>query len=249
VAALVGLGRLAPVRQVLANVVERRAPGIWGSVVCRKRYIDEQAVAAIGAGAGAVVNLGAGLDTRACRLPALAAVPVFEVDLPENIDLKRARLGRLPPGQAAHVRLVPLDFERQDLGAALAAAGYAGEHPACFIWEAVTQYLAEAGVRATLRTLAQARPGSRLAFTYVQQDFIDGAARYGLEALYQGMVVKYKLWHFGLAPRAVGPLLAEYGWREVEQLGGAEFVARYVRPAGRALAVSEVERTVLAEKV
>jgi O-methyltransferase involved in polyketide biosynthesis len=38
----------------------------------------------------------------------------------------------------------------------------------------VTQYLTEPGVRKTLDFLARAAGGSRLAFTYVRKDFLEG---------------------------------------------------------------------------
>jgi O-methyltransferase involved in polyketide biosynthesis len=60
--------------------------------------------------------------------------------------------------------------------------------------------------------------------------------------------VRQQLWRFCLDPEQVGAFLSEYGWREVEQLGSAEFTARYVRPSGRAMPVSEMERTVYAVK-
>ena len=67
----------------------------------------------------------------------------------------------------------------QELGAVLAAHGYPASRRTFFIWEAVTQYLSEDGIRATFNFLAQAAPGSRLAFTYIRKDFIDGQARVG----------------------------------------------------------------------
>jgi O-methyltransferase involved in polyketide biosynthesis len=62
-------------------------------------------------------------------------------------------------------------------------------------------------------------------------------------------VVDSPLWRFGLHPDDVGPLLAEYGWRELDQVGPAEYAARYLRPAGRDSAVSEIERAVCAETI
>jgi hypothetical protein len=64
--------------------------------------------------------------------------------------------------------LVPIDVETQDL-ADLANHGYRPERPTFFVWEAVTQYLTEAGVRKTFDFLATAAPGSHLVFTYVAQ--------------------------------------------------------------------------------
>jgi hypothetical protein len=67
---------------------------------------------------------------------------------------------------------------------------------------------------------------------------------YGAQRIYREAVQKRRLWHFGLNPHQVGDFLAEYGWREVEQVGPAEYAARYVQPAGRDTSVSEIERAV-----
>lgn len=234
-------------RNLLIGVTEKTAHGIWGSMLCRKRYIDDSIQASLGS-MDALVNLGAGFDTRAYRLPGLATLPVFEVDTPENIAAKQARLlahyGQLP----ATVRLVPIDFERQELAAVLADQGYRAERRTFFVWEAVTQYLSEAAVRKTFAFLAQAASGSRLVFTYVRKDFIDGVNLYGAGPTYQRFRVKQPLWHFGLEPEQVATFLREYGWEEVEQLGSAELTARYIAPSGRAMPVSEIERVVSAMK-
>jgi O-methyltransferase involved in polyketide biosynthesis len=52
-----------------------------------------------------------------------------------------------------------------------------------------------------------------------------------------------------MVPERVGDFLAAYHWREVEQLGSEECVERYIRPSGRDLRVSHVERLVYAERV
>ena len=78
-----------------------------------------------------------------------------------------------------------LDFERDDLIATLTEHGYRADARTFFIWEGVTQYLTEDAVRATLGALQGAPPGSRLVFTYVRRDFIDGANMYGAAMLYK----------------------------------------------------------------
>src|SRR3989304_983617 len=64
VKALVRLTRWAPVRKFLSNIADNRGRGVWGGVLCRKRYMDDKLVEALSTGIQAVVNLGAGLDTR-----------------------------------------------------------------------------------------------------------------------------------------------------------------------------------------
>ena len=63
---------------------------------------------------------------------------------------------------------------------------------------------------------------------------------YGAEAAYQSFVVKHGLWKYSTTPERVDTLLAEYGWRETEQLGSAEYRDRYLLPAGRNHPVSEM---------
>jgi methyltransferase (TIGR00027 family) len=245
---IVRLTRWGPARGLLMNLTEKTAHGIWGSMLCRKRYIDDKLLEAIGA-IDAVVILGAGLDTRAYRMAELRTLPVFEVDLPENITYKRARLQKLYGELPASVHLVPIDFERQNLERLLADHGYRVGQRTFFVWEAVTQYLTEDAVRKTFDFLAKAASGSRLAFTYIRQDFMDGINLYGAAVTYQRFRVKQQLWHFGMVPEQVAAFLGAYGWREAEQMGSQEFVARYVRPCGRELPVSEMERSVYAEKL
>ncbi|PRC55555.1 SAM-dependent methyltransferase, partial [Mycobacterium sp. ITM-2017-0098] len=85
--------------------------------------------------------------------------------------------------------------------------------------EGVTQYLSPEAVRTTLTQLGDAAPGSRLIFTYVRQDFIDGTNPYGAEAVYRRFRKRRQVWRSGLVPERVGDLLADYGWRLVEQAG------------------------------
>lgn len=236
---------LRPVASWIVNRTEAKVPGLWGGIMARKRYIDD---AIAGSPTGAVVNLGAGFDTRPYRLTALADVPTWEVDLASNIDRKRSRLRKIFGEVPAHVTLVPIDFDREDLAIVLASHGYPDDNPTLFIWEGVTQYLSEAGIRATFAFLAAAPAGSRLVFTYTPRDFIDGDALYGQEYLYDKMRVKDRIWHFGFEPDAIETVVGDHGWRLLEHLGYDKLAERYVRPTGRELGWMAIERIVLAEK-
>ncbi|WAS91902.1 class I SAM-dependent methyltransferase [Nannocystis punicea] len=230
------------------RAAEKKTPGIWGSILCRKRYADDKVAEAIAAGIDQVVILGAGLDTRAYRLAVPAGVAAFEVDLPVNIAYKRERLRDIFGAEPERVALVPVDFQTDDLAAALETSGVRFERPIMVVWEGVTQYLTEDGFRSTLRVLSRAATGSQLIFTYVRADFLTGANFYGAEALYQDMRLKYEVWRFGIAPENAGGLLGEYGWTEREQVGRREYMTRFIEPSGRDLSVSDLERFVHAEK-
>lgn len=245
---IVRMSRWAPVRQMLMAVTEKRAPGMWAAVACRKRYADERVASSVSASIGAVIILGAGLDTRAYRLAAPAGIDTYELDLAANSEFKRERLQAFFGSVPKNVRLLPVDFDSDDLSAALTKCGFPVERPTMFVWEGVTQYLTEDGVRRTLAFLSGAAPGSQLVFSFVRQDFLNGTDFHGAEPLYRQFVEGYRVWHFGLAPEAVAPLLNEYGWVENEQVGAAEFVEKYVQPTGRDLKVAEIERIVWATK-
>jgi len=244
----VGATRLAPLRRAVIGASERSGPGMWANIACRKHYIDDNLQQALG-DVDAVVILGAGFDTRAYRLARDSDIPVFEVDQPLNVDRKKNVVARVLGTPPASVRLVPVDFERDDLMAVLAAHGYRPDGRTFFAWEGVTQYLTEPAVRATFAQLAQAAPGSRLDFTYVRREFIDGDELYGAPVLYRRMRQRRQVWKFGLMPEEVADFLAPYGWRLIEQAGPDEFMNRYVRPSGRTLDTSQLEWSAYAAKV
>ncbi|NVN50249.1 SAM-dependent methyltransferase [Mycolicibacterium hippocampi] len=244
---LVRLTRFDAVRRTALAAVDRSGPGLWASIACRKRYIDERLSDPI-IEFDTVVVLGAGLDTRAYRIARHSELPVFEVDQKVNIEHKAAVVQRALGAAPASVHLVEVDFEHDELIPALEAHGYRGGDRTFFIWEGVTQYLTPEAVRETLRQLSDAAPGSRLIFTYVRQDFIDGTQRYGAEAVFRRFRQRTQVWKSGLVPEEVGELLAEYGWRLVEQAGPSYFRDTYIRPTGRVLSASPIEWTVLAER-
>lgn len=242
---LVGTMRLAPLRRMLIGVLDRSGPGLWTNLTCRKRYIADRLDDALD-DVDAVVVLGAGLDTLAYRLTRRTRIPTFEVDQPVNVARKIATVRRALGTPPLSVRAVALDFERDDLLTALHEHGWRPDYRTFFVWEGVTQYITEDAVRATLEGLRATAPGSRLVFTYVRRDFIDGTNLYGVPPWFHRRM--RGLWHFGLHTEDVAGFLAGYGWRLVEQAGPGELVERYVKPAGRDLTASELEWSVYAEK-
>jgi len=245
----VWLTRPSWMRDWMIGMSEKKTPDVWAIFPCRKRYIEEKVAEAVVDQTEALVNLGAGFDTLAYRLDALADVPVWEVDQPVNIEAKRSGLEKVLGEVPAHVTLVSIDFDSEDLAGALASHGYALDKKTFFILEAVTQYLTEAGIQTTFDFLAKAPAGSRLAFTYVRKDFIEGKALNSLDDFHKRMVLKDKSWLFGIDPEDVADFLGGYGWRVLEHVGYEELAERYVKPTGRQLQATAIERVVYAEKM
>jgi methyltransferase (TIGR00027 family) len=247
--AAVGVCRVSGLRRLMINASERSIPGSWGALLARKRYGDDQVRQALEAGIGQVVFLGAGFDTRSARLVLPAEATAYEIDLPANVTAKRQRLTRVLGDLPDRIRLVEIDFGTDDLMATLTGAGFDSAAPALFVWEAVTQYLDEAAVQATLAALGKAAVGSRLIFTYVLKELIEGTDLHDAEGLYRRFVIKHPIWHFGLDQDEVEPLLKPYGWSVCEDVGPAEYAERYFRPAGRELTAMSIERFVRADKI
>jgi methyltransferase (TIGR00027 family) len=132
-------------------------------MVARTVAIDDAIRAA---GARQLVLLGAGLDGRAWRMPELGESIVWEVDHPDSQARKRSRAAALTQ-TAREVRFVPVDFTRDPLGDALAAAGHDPAAPTTWVWEGVVMYLTRAEVDATLAVVsARSAPGSHLVILY-----------------------------------------------------------------------------------
>jgi methyltransferase (TIGR00027 family) len=156
------LGGAAPLYR---RAMRASSLGLIDHAVLRTQAIDVHLDAALESGIDQVVILGAGLDARAWRLPALERATVFEVDHPATQQYKRARVG----GKAAHaeVRYVAVDFERELFSQGLRDSGFRPNDPTVWIWEGVAMYLPIDSIFDTLRQLTElSSPGSKLAMTY-----------------------------------------------------------------------------------
>lgn len=166
--------------QIADRAFERMQPAVRDRIIdeldivaARVHAIDRELEQAVAQGLRQVVILGAGLDTRAFRMSALAAVDVFEVDHPATQAFKTRRAAKLPalPVLAKSLRFVKVDFERESLGPALTTAGFDPTQPSAWIWEGVVMYLTDAALAETLRSIATlSAEGSKLLVQYHEPD-------------------------------------------------------------------------------
>ena len=244
------LTKISVFRNLIVDLTEKLLPGGWSCFLVRKRYIDEHLLEAVGnREVEAVVNLGAGFDTRLYRFEALRNIPCWEVDQPINIAAKERVLKSALKTVPENVTLTGINFVEQEIGELLKQSGYQAGAKTFFVWEAVSQYLNDAAVKKVFDFFAKAPAGSQLVFTYIPRDFIDGTNLYNQEKFYKRVVLKDKIWQFGFDPTTLGELLGRIGWKLVKDLGYAELGDRYVKPTGRNLGVLQIERVVYAEKV
>jgi methyltransferase (TIGR00027 family) len=227
-----------------SGVLRRRVAPLVDVAMLRTLAIDEALCAAIDGGLDQLVILGAGLDARAYRLPALATVDVFEVDHPATQAYKRAKVAERSP-LAKSLRFVGVDFERDTLADRLDAAGQDPRRPTAWIWEGVIVYLTDAALRSTLESVAaRSAKGSRLLAQYrepldpndpVQQRLRRFVARVGEP-------------HIGARARdAMRAEVERVGFRVLADDGADDWAARW--SSGPLRPVARPTRLLVAERV
>jgi methyltransferase (TIGR00027 family) len=173
-----------------------------------------------------VVILGAGLDGRAWRMPELADATVFEVDHPDSQRRKRERATSLTP-VAREIRFVPVDFTRDRVDEALAAAGHDPARPTTWVWEGVVMYLERADIEATLRVVqTRSATGSSLVVLYTSPSLVRKAA-----GLVLGLVGEP--FHSAFTAAQMRALLADFGFSVVHDDDLAAIAARLATPPSR----------------
>jgi methyltransferase (TIGR00027 family) len=134
----------------------------------RSRIAEDALSGAVERGIQQVVILGAGLDTFALRSPHGARqIRIYEVDHPATQAWKRQRLAEAQLAFPPWLVLVPVDFEREDLGEMLAGAGFQQNSPAFFTWLGVVPYLTQDAIGRTLDYMASIR-NSEVVFDYME---------------------------------------------------------------------------------
>lgn len=179
----------------------------------RTRFFDRVFLDATGGGVRQAVILGAGLDTRAYRLPWPAGTTVYEIDLPKVLEFKTATLTASGAQPAATHRPVPIDL-REDWPAALRRTGFVSAEPAVWSAEGLLMYLPPEAQDALFDNVtALSAPGSRLA-----ADFLPDMSVF--EKLRDAPDERWDRWGTGIeqliysGPRSdVSSYLAALGWR------------------------------------
>jgi methyltransferase (TIGR00027 family) len=215
--------------------IDRRWPGAMTSGIARTRLIDDQLQSALAGGIGQVLLLGAGYDCRACRLPTLARCRVVEIDHPATQAAKKRRLAQLLGALPAHVMFAPADLSGRGLRDAWNTSWIGRDERAFVVWEGVTHYLGEAGVRATLDALGERlAAGSRIVFTYIHRGLVDGTREfYGARQSKERVAGDGEPWLWGLDPAQLPAFLIDHRLELIEDLGADDYRARYWGEAGR----------------
>jgi methyltransferase (TIGR00027 family) len=215
--------RLPVAGGLLTRFIDWRWPGARSSAVARTRLIDDWIGAAISGDVEQCVILGAGFDSRAWRLPALAQVRTFEVDHPATSAAKEDRLSRLGVARQ-RVDFVRVDFEREDFAPSLEAAGFDAGRRSLVLWEGVSQYLDAQSVARVFAWAGRLAPGSRMIFTYVDAGVLDKATDFfGAQAILRAVQKSHEAWTWGSRPDELRETLAAVNLEIMADLGAAEY--------------------------
>src|SRR5580698_8669954 len=134
----------------------------------RSRIAEDALARAVERGIRQIVILGAGLDTFALRNPhGTRHIRIYEVDHPATQAWKRQRLAEAQIALPPSLILVPVDFERDDVGQKLAAEDFQQNSPAFFTWLGVVPYLTQDAIGRTLDYMSSIQ-NSEVVFDYME---------------------------------------------------------------------------------
>ncbi len=198
-------------------------------VALRSRLAEDNARTWIVQGTRQIVVLGAGLDTFALRVEPVEGLRVFEVDHADTQAEKRSRLAVAGVAAPAHLVFAPCDFERESLGACLAAAGFDAGAPAAFLWLGVTPYLTREAFEATLRHISGLSGGASIVFDYANPtESIDSP---GHRLFHERMAARVaelgESFRSAFATPALHEFLAALGASEIDDYGPRRIAALF----------------------
>ena len=194
----------------------------------RTRHYDDLLVRSAANGVRQGVLIGAGLDTRAFRLPLPSDFHLIELDQEPLLEWKQGVLDRQASGPCCRRSWAGTDL-REDWTARLGRLGFHPERPAAFLAEGLLPYLSSEGQRELLRRIdALAFPGSTLALDRILGD-PHSSGRLDRLSRRSGLDMSRLL-----APGdSQGPVaeLRQRGWT-VEEISVAELARSYARDLG-----------------
>jgi methyltransferase (TIGR00027 family) len=220
---------------VAQEAEQRGAPGLRLFIAARARFAEDALARAIAGGTRQLIVLGAGLDTYAYRQPLADGLRVFEVDHPATQAWKRSLLAAADIAIPSALTFAPIDFERETLADALAAAGFAAMQPSFFTWLGVTPYLTEQAIMTTLGYVAGLPGKSEIVFDYANPPAsIPTEWRAAHDELAARVAAAGEAFKSYFSSAALAEQLRGLGFTTIEDLGPREVAARFIgvqRPA------------------
>jgi methyltransferase (TIGR00027 family) len=194
----------------------------------RSRIAEDALSGAVERGIRQIVILGAGLDTFALRNPhGSRQIRIYEVDHPATQAWKCQRLAEAQLALPPWLILVPVDFERDDLGELLVGAGFQQNSPAFFTWLGVVPYLTQDAVGSTLDYIASIQ-NSEVVFDYMEppqafSEEIRGLVKDRTEQLQR---IDERC-DSRFEPAGISTILRSYGFCDIDDISFQEIRSRF----------------------
>jgi O-methyltransferase involved in polyketide biosynthesis len=139
-----------------------------------------------------------------------------------------------------------VDFERQTLREGLEQAGLDSGQLAVFSWVGVTMYLTLDAIHATLATMAQGRPGTRVVLTYNQPPAALAGSTAQIAAAFARLAAEMgEPFISRFLPAEIARLLHEHGFGQITDFGPDEARAAYF-PGQADIEIAGAQRLVTA---
>ena len=196
----------------------------------RSRIAEDALSEAVEKGIRQIVILGAGLDTFALRSPHGARqVRIYEVDHPATQAWKRQRMAEAQIALPPWFVLVPVDFELDDLGEALAGASFQQNAPAFFSWLGVVPYLTQDAIGSTLDYIASIQ-NSEVVFDYMEPPQAFSEEMRELVTQRTAQLEKMdERWASRFDPAGMAAILRSHGFCNIEDINFHEIRSRFGR--------------------
>jgi len=194
----------------------------------RSQIAEDALSRAVERGVRQIVILGAGLDTFALRNPHRALeIRIYEVDHPTTQARKLERLTDAQITVPSGLIFVPVDFERDNVGEKLAAAGFQQNSPTFFTWLGVVPYLTQDAIHRTLDFMASIQ-NSEVVFDYMEppEAFseelrqIEKARAEQLEKIGERSNTRFE-------PPAIAAILRSHGFCAIEDIDFQQIASRF----------------------
>jgi methyltransferase (TIGR00027 family) len=194
----------------------------------RSRIAEDALSRAVKRGVRQIVILGAGLDTFALRNPH-GGLEIYEVDHPATQAGKRQRVAEAEIALPLWPIFVPVDFEADDLGEKLVAAGFQRDSPAFFTWLGVVPYLAEDAIGRSLDYISSIQ-NSEVVFDYMEPPEAFSEELRQMEKARAEQLEKIGE-HSGsrFEPAGIAAILRSHGFCDLEDIDFQEIASRFGR--------------------
>jgi methyltransferase (TIGR00027 family) len=196
----------------------------------RSRIAEDALSIAVERGVRQIVILGAGLDTFALRNPhSTQQIRIYEVDHAATQAWKRQRLGEAQIALPPWLILVPVDFERDDLGEKLVAAGFEQNLPAFFTWLGVVPYLTEDAIGRTLNYMSSIQ-NSEVVFDYTEPpEAFSEEMRETVTKRTEQLEKIGERWASRFEPAGIAAILRSHGFSAIADISFQEIASRFGR--------------------